>query len=132
MFFLFLENFPFKTWQNFKKFSKEHFGCCKIQVVFKNQRNLSIVFCFNNQVPKDVMSCAVYKFQFGRSNPSYYSETDRNLKVMSRKHISIFPVTCKKIKPSVMSSIRNHLLSCNHVSSFDFTILTLRGLIRFY
>ena len=42
----------------------------------------------------------------------------------SVEHIGISPLTFKKVKPSVESSIRDHLLFCSHDPSFDdFTIL---------
>ena len=70
------------------------------------------------------MSCVVYKFQSRRCNASYYGETDRHLKIRSGEHGDISPLTFKKAKPSVESSIRDHLLFCNHDPSFEgFTIL---------
>ena len=98
-------------------------SCSKIQIVFKNQINLSNVFRFKDRLPYDLMSCVVYKFQCGRCNASYYGETDRHLK-RSGEQIGISPLTFKKVKPSAESSIRDHLLFCNHDPSFDdFTIL---------
>ena len=47
------------------------------------------------------------------------------LKSKGREHIGTSPLTSKKVKPSSESSIRDHLLFCNHAPSFeDFTILT--------
>ena len=69
------------------------------------------------------MSCVVYKFQCERCNASYYGETDRHLK-RSGEQIGISPLTFKKVKPSAESSIRDHLLFCNHDPLLDdFTIL---------
>ena len=49
---------------------------------------------------------------------------DRHLKVRSGKHIGISPFTFRKVKPSKESAIRDHLLNCNNIPSFDeFTIL---------
>ena len=59
-----------------------------------------------------------------KCNASYYGETDRHLKIRSGEHGGISPLTFKKAKPSVESSIRDHLLFCNHDPSFEgFTIL---------
>ena len=81
-------------------------------------------FRFKDRLPYDLVSCVVYKFQCGRCNASYYGETDRHLKVRSGEHIGISPLTFKKVKPSAGSSMRDHLLFCNHDPSFDdFTIL---------
>ena len=65
------------------------------------------------------MSCVVYKLQCGRWNASYYSETDRHLKLNSAEHIGIFPITFKIFEPSADSSIPDRLLFCNHDPSFD-------------
>ena len=49
---------------------------------------------------------------------------DRHLKVRSGEHIGISPLTFRKVKPSKESAIRDHLLHCNNIPSFDkFTIL---------
>ena len=55
----------------------------------------------------------------------YYREADRHLKVRSREHVGISHLTFKKTKPSKESLIRDHLLNCNNIASFEeFTILT--------
>ena len=55
----------------------------------------------------------------------YYREADRHLKVMSREHVGISHLAFKKTKPSKESLIRDHLLNCNNIASFEeFTILT--------
>ena len=63
---------------------------CKIQIVFKNQRNLTNVFSCKDRLPYDLVSFVVHKFQCRRYNA--YSETDRNLKVRSGEHIGISPI----------------------------------------
>ena len=74
------------------------------------------------------MSGVVYKCTCGRCNSTYYDETDRHLKVRSGEHIGISPLTFKKIKPSKESAIRDHLLNCNNILSFEeFTILGNRN-----
>ena len=99
--------------------------------MFKNQINLSNVFRFKDSLPYDLTSCVVYKFQCGRYNASYHCESNRHLNVRSGEHIGISPLTFKKVKPSAESSIRDHVLFCNHDPSFDdFTILT-QGTIKF-
>ena len=64
----------------------------------------------------------------GRCNSTYYGETDRHLKVRSGEHIGISPLTFKKTIPLKESAIRDHLLNCNNILSFEeFTILTNRN-----
>ena len=46
----------------------------------------------------------------------------------SGEHIGISPLRLKKAKPSKESAIRDHLLNCNNIPSFEeFTILTNRN-----
>ena len=45
---------------------KRTLGCCKIQIVFKNQINLWNIFRFKDCLPYNLVSCVEYKFQFGR------------------------------------------------------------------
>ena len=77
------------------------------------------------------MSCAVYKFQCGRCNATYHGETDMRLKVRLGEHIGISPLTFEKVKPSIESSIRDHLLLYNHDPSFDDFIILALGTNKF-
>ena len=121
----FLGELSLLTRTRLKKALKGVLGCCKIQFVFKSQRNLSNIFRFKDHLPYELVSHVVYKFKCGRCNSTYYGETDRHLKVRAGEHIGTSPLTSKKVKPSSESSIRDHLLFCNHTPSFeDFTILT--------
>ena len=84
--------------------------CCKLQVIFKNERKLSNMFRFQDRVPCDLVSGVVYEYICGRYNSSYYGDTERHLKVRSAEDIGTSPLTFKKTKPSKESSIRDHLL----------------------
>ena len=120
----FLGDLSLQTKTKLQKVFRKTLGCCKVQFVFKSQRNLSNVFRFKDRLPYDLISCVVYNFKCGRCNSSYYGETDRHLKVRSGEHIDISPLTFKKVKPKVESSVRDHLMFCDHSPSFDdFTIL---------
>ena len=56
-------------------------------------------------------------------NSSIYGEADRHLKVNSGEDIGTSLLTFKKVKSSKKSAIRDHLLICNNIPSFDeFTI----------
>ena len=108
-----------------RKSLKDLLNSCKLEIVFKSQRKLSNVFRFKDRLPSDLVSGAVYKYTCGRCNSTYYGQTDRRLKVRSGEHIGISPLTFKKTKPSKESAIRDHLLNCNNIPSFEeFTILT--------
>ena len=59
-----------------------------------------------------------------RCNSSHHGETDRHLKVKSGEHIGTSTLTFRKVNPLKESAIRDHLLICNNIPSFDeFTIL---------
>ena len=121
----FLGNLSLQTKTKLQNVLKRVLGYCKIQIVFKSQRNLSNVFRFKDRLPYELISRVVYTFQCGRFNSSYIGQTDRHLKVRSGEHIGISPLTFNKVKPSAESSVRDHLLLCDHSPSFDdFTILT--------
>ena len=121
----FLGNLSLQTKTKLQNVLKRVLGCFKTQIAFKSQRNLSNVFRFKDRLPYELISLVVYKFQCGRCNSSYIDGTDRHLKVRSGEHIGISPLTFNKVKPSAESSVRDHLLFCDHSLSFDeFTILT--------
>ena len=120
----YLGDISLQTRTKLRKSFKSILNCCKFQIVFKSQRKLANVFRFKDRLPFDLVSGVLYKYTCGRCNSSYYGETDRNLKVRSGEHIGISPLTFRKVKPSKESAIRDHLLNCNSIPSFDeFTIL---------
>ena len=123
----FLGKLSLQTRTKLQKVLKRTLSCSKIQTMFKNQINLSNVFRFKDRLPYHLMSCVVYKFQCGRCSASCYDETGRPLKIRLLEHIGISPLAFNIVKPSAESSIRDHLLFCNHDSWFnDFTILAQR------
>ena len=108
--------------------TRTNLDCCKLQIVFKSQRKLANVFRFKDRLPFDLVSGVVYTYTCRRCNSSYYGEADRRLKVRSGEHIEISPLTFRKGKPSKETAIRDHLLNCNNILSFDeFTILAYRN-----
>ena len=100
-------------------------NCCKLEIVFKCQTKLSNSFRFKDPIPRDLISGVVYKFQCGHCNGSYYGKSIRHLNIRSEKHIDVSPLTGKKAKPINNSAVRDHLLYCNYLPSFDnFSILS--------
>ena len=41
---------------------KDVLNCCKLEIVFKCQTNLSISFRYKEPIPKELMSGVIYKF----------------------------------------------------------------------
>ena len=80
-------------------------------------------YCFKDQIPKDLISCVIYKFQYGLCNEPYYGKCVRHVNIRIGEHIGISSLTKKQSKPK-NNSVVNHLLFCNHSASHDhFSIL---------
>ena len=74
--------------------------------------------------PNNLTSGVVFKFQCGLCNESYYGECVRHLNVRIGKQLGISPPPKKQVKPK-KSSVADHLLFCNHSSSYEnFSVLT--------
>ena len=118
----YLGSISLQTRTKLKKSLKNILNCCKLQIVFKDKTRLGNNFHFKDQIPKDLTSGVVYKFQCGLCNESYYGECMRHLNVRIGEHIGISPLTRKQVKPK-NSSVVDHLLLCNHSASYhDFSI----------
>ena len=99
-------------------------NCSKLQVIFKSQSKLCNDFCFKDPVTQILISCVVYKFQFGLCNESYYWECVRHLAVRSGEHIGISPLTNKRVRPRKDIVVCHHLLNCNYSPTFEeFSVL---------
>ena len=121
---LYLGYVSLQTRTKLRKYFKGILNCCKLQFFFKSRRKPANAFRFKDRLPFGLLSGVVYEYTCGRCNSSYYGETDRDLKVWSGEHIGISPWTFKKVKPSKERTIRDHLLNCKNIPSFDeFTIL---------
>ena len=113
-----------QTRTKLRKSLKGILNCCKLQIVFKSQNKLAKAFHFKDCIPKELISGVIYKFQCGLCNESYYGECIRHLNVRIEEHIGISLLTKKKVKPKG-SAASDHLLLCNHSTSFeDFSVLT--------
>ena len=75
-------------------------------------------FHFKDQIPKDLTSGDVYKFQRELSNDSYCGECAKHLNVRIGEHIGISSLTKKQVKPK-NSSVGDHLLFRDHSPSYD-------------
>ena len=112
-----------QTMTKLKRSLKNMLNYCKLQTEFKNKTRLGNNFRFKDQIPKDLTSGVVYKFQCGLCNESYYGECMRHLNFRIGEHIGISPLIRKQAKPN-NSSAANHLLLCNHSAFYDnFSIL---------
>ena len=84
-----------------RKSLKGILNCCKLHIEFKSHNKLAKVFRFKDHIPKELTSSAVYKFQCGFCNESYYGGCVRHLNVRIGEHFGISPLTKKKVKPPI-------------------------------
>ena len=115
----YLWDISFQTRTKLRKSFKGILNCYKLQIVSKSQRKLANLFRFKDRLPFDLVSGVVYKYMYRRPNFSYYGETDRHLKVKSGEYVGVSLLTFRNIKPSKESAIRNYILNCNNMPSFD-------------
>ena len=66
----YLDSTSLQTRTKLKKSLRNILHCCKLQIVFKNKTRLGNNFHFKDQIPKDLTSGVVYKFQCGLCNES--------------------------------------------------------------
>ena len=97
---------------------------CNVRFVYQSKCKLSNLFTFKDRIPKFLRSGIVYKFQCGGCNATYYGKTQRHFKVRIGEHLGVSPLTGKKVKGVLESSIKDHLLFCKFNPNFeDFSII---------
>ena len=83
------------------------------------------MFRFKDVILKELCSNLVYKFSCSSCNATYYSKTQRHLKIRASEHLGLTPLTGKRVKNTKKSAIIDHILEQGHDADFsDFTILT--------
>ena len=92
---------------------------CNIKVIFQSKNRFSSLFKFRDSIPLYLRSHLIYKFQCSNCNITYYSETERHLKVRAGEHISTSPLTGKRVHNNKKSSVKDQCLLSGHVCSFD-------------
>ena len=76
-------------------------------------------FSFKDVVPEPLRSCQIYNFTCGSCNASYIGKTFRHMKVRVSEHQGVSPRTGKHLKGTLSTSVRDHMLDCNHVVAWD-------------
>ena len=97
----------------------KHLPFCKVKIVFKISNRLTNYFSFKDVVPEPLRSCQVYNFTCRSCNASYIGKTFRHMKVRVSEHQGVSPRTGKHLKGTLSTSVRNHMLDCNHVVAWD-------------
>ena len=92
-----------------KRSLKKILNYCKLQTEFKNKTRLGNNFHFKDQIPKDLTSGVVYKFQCELCRETYYGECMRYLNVRIGEHNGISTLTRKVKNKPKNSSVADHL-----------------------
>ena len=92
---------------------------CKLQVIFKSTNCLKSYFNFKDVLPEPLRSCQIYKFTIESCSASYTGKTFRHLKVRVSEHQSVSPQTGKVVEGTLSTSVRDHMLECDHIVVWD-------------
>ena len=97
---------------------------CKVKIVFKTSIRLKNYFSFKDVVPEPLRSFQIDNSTCGSCSASYIGKTFRHMKVRVSEHQGVSPRTGKHLKRTLSTSVRDHILDCNHVVAWnDFKIL---------
>ena len=102
---------------------KSVLNCWKPGIAFKYQTKLSNSFFrgeFKDPILKGLISGVVINVSaVSEKNESCYGESIRHLDMKSGEHTGVSPLIGKKVKPINNNAVRDHLLYCNYLLSFD-------------
>ena len=97
---------------------------CNLKIIFQTGNRLMNYFRFKDCIPETLQSNFVYKFKCGSCTASYYGKTYRHMKVRISEHQGVSPRTGKRVKGTLSTSVRDHMLNCNHTVAWeDFSII---------
>ena len=97
---------------------------CKLKIIFQTGNRLKNYFRFKDRVPETLQSNFVYKFKCRSCTASYYSKTYRHMKVRISEHKGVSPRTDKRVKGTLSTLVRDHMLDCDHTVGWeDFSII---------
>ena len=92
---------------------------CTVKIVFKTSNRLKNYFSFKDFILEPLRSCQIYNFTCRSCNASYIGKTFRHLKVRVSEHQGVSSLTVKHLKGILSTSVRDHMLDCNHVVAWD-------------
>ena len=91
----------------------------KIRVIFKSSTHISNFFQFKDKMPYCLCSNIIHKFSCGGWNATYYNKTGQHLSIRVGKHSFVSPSTGKKSKSRNSTTIKYHMLFCDHILFID-------------
>ena len=96
------------------KTMNKHMKFCKFGVIFETNNRLRNYFRFKDFVSETLRSGLIYKFLCGSCAASYIGKTYRHFKVRVSEHQGVSPRSAKPVKGTLSTSIRDHMLVCDH------------------
>ena len=92
---------------------------CNVRMVFKTSNRLRKYFGFKDVVPEPLCFCQIYNFTCGSCNASYTGKTIKHMKVRVSEHPGVSPRRGKYLKETLSTSVKDHILDCNHMAAWD-------------
>ena len=106
------------------KTMNKHMKFRKLRVILQTNNRLRNYFRFKDSVHETLQSNLIYKFSCGSCTASYIGKTYRDFKVRVSEHQGISARTGKPVKGTLFTSVRDHVLACDHkVVHEDFKFL---------
>ena len=87
---------------------------CKLRVIFQTNNRLRNHSRFKDSVHETVRSNLIYKLSCGSCTVSYIGKTYIHFKVKVSEHQGVSPRTGKPVKSTLPTSVRDHMLLCDH------------------
>ena len=105
--------------RNLKLLTKKYLTSSNINIIFKSPSRLSSVFTFKDKLPAYLVSGVIYKYTCGCCNATYIGKTKRHTRHRFSEHAGRSPLTNKPLKGQQSTTVRDHMLVCNTIVSFD-------------
>ena len=90
---------------------------CKLKIILQTGNGLKNYFRFKDRVSETLQSNIVYKFKCGSCTASYYGKAYRQVRVS--EHQGGSPRTGKRVKGTLPTSVRDHMLDCDHTVAWE-------------
>ena len=85
-----------------------------MRVISQTNNRLRNYFHFKDSVPETLRSSLIYNFSCGSSTASYIGKTYGHFKVRVSEQQGVSPLTSKPVKDTLSTSVRDHMLFCDH------------------
>ena len=85
-----------------------------LRVILETKCRFTNYFYLKDSVHENLRSNLIYKFSCGSCTASYVGKTYRHFRERVLKHQGVSPRTCKQVKGTSSTSVRDHMLVCDH------------------